>query len=164
MRADTDGAGVGLALAHHDAAHGDQRRGADAIFLGPHHRGHDDVTPGAQPTIGAQRDPVAQVVHRQNLMRLGQAHFPRQTRVFDRGRRAGTRAAIMARNQDHIGLGLGDTSGNRADAGGGDKLDRHLGARVDLLQVIDQLRQILDRIDVVMRRGRNQRHALGRMA
>ena len=44
--------------------------------------------PGPQAAIGAQRHPFAQVVHRQNLMRLGQAHFPWQTGIFDAGRRA----------------------------------------------------------------------------
>ncbi len=37
-------------------------------------------------------------------------------------------------------------------------------ARVDLLQIVDQLRQILDRIDVVVRRRGDQRHARRRMA
>src|SRR2546421_5711735 len=31
--------------------------------------------------------------------------------------------------------------------------------RVDLLQIVDELRQVLDRIDVVVRRRRDQRHA-----
>ncbi len=34
LRADADRAGVGMALAHHDAAHRNQRSGADAVFLG----------------------------------------------------------------------------------------------------------------------------------
>ncbi len=113
LRAHAHGAGVGLALPHHDAAHGDQGGGADAEFLGPHHRCHDNVAPRAQAPIGAQRHPLAQVVHRQNLMRLGQAHFPRQARVFDRGAGAGARPAVMAGNQDDIGLGLGHTRRNR---------------------------------------------------
>ena len=37
-------------------------------------------------------------------------------------------------------------------------------SRIDVLQVVDQLRQIFDRINVVMRRRRNQRHAGNRMA
>ncbi len=39
-----------------------------------------------------------------------------------------------------------------------------LGLRVDLLQVIDELRQIFDGIDVVMGRRRDQRDAGCRMA
>ena len=79
------------------------------------------------------------------------------------GRRAGPGAAIMARNQDHIRLGLRHPGRNGADPDGRHQLDRHLGARVDLFEVIDQLRQILDRIDIVVRRRGNQRHARRRM-
>jgi hypothetical protein len=116
LRADADGAGVGLALAHHDAAHRDQRGGADAVFLGPHHRRHDDIAPGAEPAIGAERHAVPQVVHGENLVRLGQAHLPRQTRVLDGRGRRGPGAAVMARDQDHVGLRLGHAGGDGADA------------------------------------------------
>jgi hypothetical protein len=96
-------------------------------------------------------------------MRLGQAHLPRQTRILDRRRGRSARAAVMARDQDHVGLRLGHTGGDGADARGRHQLHRDLGARVDLLEVVDQLRQVLDRVDVVMRRRRDQRHALRRM-
>ena len=114
LGADPHRAGVRLALAHHDAAHGDQGCGADAVFLGPHHRRDDDVAPGPEPAIGAQRDAVAQVVQRQHLMDLGQAHLPRQAGVFDRGLGRGAGAAVVARNQDHVGLGLGHPGGDGA--------------------------------------------------
>ena len=144
LGAHAHGACIRLALTHHDAAHRDQGGGADAVFLGPHHRRHYNIPPGTQTTIGAQRDALAQVVHGEYLMRLGQAHFPRQTGVFDRRGGGGTRAAIMPRNQDHIGLGLGHAGRDRADARRRHQLDSHLAARVDLLEIIDQLREILD--------------------
>ena len=65
----------------------------------------------------------------------------------------------MAGDQDHVGLGLGDAGGDRADAGLGDQLHADPGVGVDLLQVVDELRQVLDRVDVVVRRRRDQRHA-----
>mmetsp|Transcript_7112 Transcript_7112/g.11612 ORF Transcript_7112/g.11612 Transcript_7112/m.11612 type:complete len:430 (+) Transcript_7112:1278-2567(+) len=76
-------AGVGLTLTHHDTAHRDQRSGPNTILFRTHHRGHYDVASRAQTTIGPQRDAFTQVVHRQNLMRLGQTHLPWQTTVFD---------------------------------------------------------------------------------
>ena len=163
LRANAHGAGVRLALTHHDASHGNQCSRADTIFFGPHHGCHDNVTTCAQATIGAQGDAVAQVVHRQDLMRLCQAHLPWQTRIFNRGRGASTRATIMARDQDDIRLCLSDTRRNRANARRGHQFHGHFGAWVDLLEIIDQLRQILDGIDVVMRWRRDQRHAFGRM-
>ena len=164
LRADTDRAGVGVALAHHDASHRDQRRGADAVFVGTEHRRHDDVAAGLQAAIGAQHDLAAQIVHAQHLMHFGQAHFPWQTGMLDRGLRARARAAAMSGHQNRVGLGLGHTGGNGADTGGSDQLHTDLGVGVDLLQVVDQLCQILDGIDVMVRRRRDQRHAGGRVA
>ncbi len=43
--------------------------------------------------------------------------------------------------------------------GSDDQLDRDQRLRVDLLEVEDQLRQILDRVDVVVRRRGDQGHA-----
>ena len=62
-----------------------------------------------------------------------------------------------------VGARLGDAGGHRADADFGNELDRDLTVGIDVLQVVDQLRQILDRIDVVMRRRRNQADAGRRM-
>ena len=42
-------------------------------------------------------------------------------------------------------FGLGHPGGNGADPRSGDQFDADLGLGVDLLEVIDQLRQILDR-------------------
>jgi hypothetical protein len=84
--------------------------------------------------------------------------------MFDRTERRGARAAVVARDQDDIGLGLGHTGGDRPDARLGHQLHRHPGVRIDLFQVVDQLGQILDRIDVVMRRRADQADARRRMA
>ena len=163
LRTDADRAGVGMTLAHHDASHGDQRRGADAIFIGAKHRRHDDVAARLQTAVGAQHHLVAKVVHGQNLMHLGQAHLPGQTGMLDRGLRAGAGAAAMAGYQNGVGFCLGHTGSDRADAGRGDKLHTDFCVRIDLLQVIDQLCQILDRVDVMVWRWRNQGHTGGRV-
>jgi hypothetical protein len=60
---------------------------------------------------------------------------------------------------DEVGVGLGDARGHGADARLGDQLDRTSALRVDLLEVEDELRQVLDRVDVVVRRRRDQRRA-----
>lgn len=73
--------------------------------------------------------------------------------MLHRGERAGAGAAIVAGDGDQIGVSLGDPSGDGADARFGNQLDGDQGTRVDLLEIEDQLRQILDRVDVVMRRG-----------
>src|SRR5262249_54832358 len=60
-----------------------------------------------------------------------------------------------------VGLGLGHAGGDRADADLGDELHVYAGARVDVLQVVDQLGQVLDGVDVVVRRRRDEADARG---
>ena len=62
-----------------------------------------------------------------------------------------------------VGMGLGNAGGNGADADLGHQLDRYAGLGIDVLEIVDQLRQILDGIDVVVRRRRNQTDAGGRV-
>ena len=68
------------------------------------------------------------------------------------------------RDEDDVGVRLGHAGRDGADAGLAHQLHADARARVDVLQVEDELRQILDRVDVVVRRRRDQRHARRRVA
>ncbi len=94
-------------------------------------------------------------------MRFRQTQFPRQTGMLNARlwRRSGT--PIMAANEDDIGMALGDPGGNGANAHLGDQFDTDAGVVVGVFEIVDQLRQILDRIDVVMRRGRDEPNPRG---
>ena len=164
LRGDADRAGVEVALAHHDAAGGDQRRGGEAEFVGAQHGAHDHVAAGADAAVDLHRNAPAQAVDDQRLVGLGQADFPRGAGMLDRGQRRGAGAAFEAGDGDVIGARLGDAGGDGADADFGDELDRHVAGRIDVLEVEDELRQVLDRIDVVVRRRRNQADAGRRVA
>ena len=76
-------------------------------------------------------------------------------------RRAG--AAVVAADQHHVRMRLGDAGGDRADADFGHELHADARVAVRVLQVVDQLREIFDRIDVVMRRRRDQADARRRV-
>ena len=78
--------------------------------------------------------------------------------------RRGAGAAVDAGDHDVVGAGLGDARGDGADARERDELDADLGRRVDAAQVVDQLGEILDRVDVVVRRRRDQADARRRVA
>ena len=116
LRGDTDRAGVEVALAHHDAARRDQRRGREAEFVGAKERAEDDVAPGADAAIDLHRDAPAQAVGDQRLVGLGEPDLPRRASVLDRGQRRGAGAALEASDGDVVGARLGDAGGNRADA------------------------------------------------
>src|SRR5262249_14391663 len=68
-------------------------------------------------------------------------------------------AAGVAADQDDIRAGFGNASGDGADAGLGHELDRDRGAWVDLAQVVDELGQVFDAVDVVVRWRRDERDA-----
>ena len=153
-----------MALAHHDAAGGDQRRGGEAELVGAEQRADDDVAAGAQAAVDLHGDARAQPVQHQRLLRLGEPDLPRAAGMLDRGQRRGAGAALEAGDRDVVGARLGDAGRDRADADLGDELHRDVGGRVDVLQIEDELRQILDRIDVVMRRRRDQADARRRVA
>src|SRR5207253_5107364 len=96
-------------------------------------------------------------------LRLGEPELPGDARVLDRGERGGARAARVPADQDDVGLRLGDAGGDRAHAHLGDQLHADARAVVRVLQVVDQLRQVLDRVDVVVRRRGDEPHARRRV-
>ena len=65
----------------------------------------------------------------QGLLGLGQAQLPRGAGVLDGRQGRGPGAAVVAGDQHHVGVGLGDARGDRADADLGDQLDVDAGRR-----------------------------------
>src|SRR5690606_15376499 len=66
--------------------------------------------------------------------------------------------------EDGVSARLRHTGSNRADARLCDKLHANARDRVDLLQIVDELGEIFDRVDVVMRRRADERNARRCMA
>ena len=170
---DAEGAGAQLAHAHHPAAHGYQRCcGKAELFRAQQQRDHN-VVPGHQFAVCFQRHRLTQPVTAEHLVRFRQADFPGQARVMHAAHRRRAGAAFPAGNQDAAGAGLGHAAGNRAHARGRHQFHGDLRVLVGTLQVIDQFRQILDRIDIMMRRRGDQgnprcrtaglRHAVGHL-
>ena len=80
LRRDADRAGVEVALAHHDAAGRDQRRGGHAELVGAEQGADDDVAAGADAAVDLHGDAAAQLVGDQRLVGLGEADLPRASR------------------------------------------------------------------------------------
>ncbi len=158
---DADGTGVKMADAHHDAAHDDQRRGGEPEFLRAQERGDGDVAAGLQLTVGLHDDAVAQTIQHKRLLRLGKAEFPRNAGMLERGQRARAGAAIVAGDQDDVAVRLGDARRDRAHADLGHELHIDARAGISVLEVVDQLGEVFDGIDVVVRRRADQADAGG---
>ena len=129
LRRDADRAGVEMALAHHDAAGGDQRRGREAELVGAEQRADHHVAAGADAAVDLHGDAAAQPVGDQRLVGLGEPDLPRRAGVLDRGERRGAGAALEARDGDVVGARLRDAGGDGADADLGDELHRHVAGR-----------------------------------
>ena len=72
-------------------------------------------------------------------------------------------AAVVSGDQHVVGVRLRHARGDRADARLGDELHADAGAGVHRLEVVDELRQVLDRVDVVVRRRRDELDARHRV-
>ena len=157
----TDWAGVQVADAHHDAALNHQRSGSKTKLLSAQqHRDHDIAT-GLELAIALHADAVAQPVEHQGLLGFSEPQLPRTASVLEAGQRRSTSAAIVAGDQHNVGMRLRHTSGNSTHTLLGDELHVNAGARIGVLEVVNELRQILNRVDVVMRWWRDQTHARG---
>ena len=160
LRRDADRAGVEVALAHHDAAGRDQRRGRAAELVGAEQRAR---SPRRGRCAGRRRPARAMrersrfstsvcwvsarpISHGQPACLIevsGEAPVPpsKPAIVTWSARALETPAATVP-------TPISETSLTETSA-----------VRVDVLQVVDELRQILDRIDVVVRRRRDQADA-----
>ena len=137
---------------HHDAAGRHERGRREGELLAAEERGHDDVAARLELAVGLEDDAPAQVVVDEDLLGLGEPELPRQARVLYGGERGGARPAVVARDSYMVGLRLGDTRRDRADADLGDELHAHVGAGVGVLEVVDQLGEVFYGVDVVVGR------------
>src|SRR5258708_36881286 len=90
-------------------------------------------------------------------MSFAQTDFPRQTGVFYRGEWRRTGSAVVTADGDDVRSGFGNAGGDDANARGGNKFDANARARMDRTQIVNQLSQVLDAINMVLRRRRKQR-------
>src|ERR1700732_4494696 len=79
--------------------------------------------------------------------------------MFDRAEGGSSGAAAVTANQDDVRVCLGNARCYRAHANFRHQLYRNACMRIHILEVIDELREIFDRIDVMVRRRRDQAHA-----
>ena len=96
-------------------------------------------------------------------MSFGYAHFPSPAGVLDRTQWRGARAPLMSADQDDVRMRLGNSGRDRTNPSLRDQLYTDAGAAINLLQIVDELRKIFDRINIVMWRRRNESYSSHRM-
>ena len=164
LRGHADRARIQMANAHHHAAQRHQRPGCKAELLRSEQCAYDHITAGLELAIHLDDDAAAQVVEDEHLVRLGQTKLPGGAGVLDARQGGGACPAVMAADQHHIGMRLGYACRNRADADFRHQLDADAGVMIGILQIVDQLRQVFDGVNIMVRRRRNQANARRRIA
>ena len=152
-------ASVQIALPHHHAAQHDERRRTEAEFLGAQQGHQHDVAARLDLPVHLQPDLRAQSVADECLLRLAQTNLWRDAREAHTRGRARARTSLGTANHDEVGLCLCHACGNRAHATLGHQLHGDGCLRIDVLQVENQLCQVLDAVDVVMGRRRDEADA-----
>ena len=104
-----------MALAHEDTPERHQGSSAESKSLGPKQSRNNDISPGPELPIHLDHDPVAQGVHNQRLLCLGQPQLPRNSGVLDAAQRTCARTAVIPGDEHLISAGLGDACGDRTD-------------------------------------------------
>src|SRR5438105_13107461 len=92
-------------------------------------------------------------------MSFAQTNFPRKTGVLYGGQRRRAGTAVVAADRDHVGARFGDASSNNAYAGAGNKFYADASAGIHGPQIVNQLRELFDAVNVVVRWRRNQGRA-----
>ena len=136
--------------------------GGEAELLGPEQGADDHVPPGLHLPVHLDHDAVPQIVGQQGLLGLGQTELPGDPGVLLRGERGGPGAAVVPRDEHHVGVGLGHPGGHRPHPHLGHQLHVHPGRRIGRLQVVDELGDVLDGVDVVVGRRRDEPDPGGR--
>ena len=103
-----------------------------------------------------QTHAAAQSVQHESLLRFRESNLGRHTGVaHGRGGR-GSRATFGTGDDDDVCLGFGDACGNGSHAAFGNEFHADFRSRVEVLEVEDELREVFNGVDVVVRRRRNQ--------
>src|SRR6185503_6613966 len=115
-----------------------------------------DIERALHPAVTPDLDVVAQAVGNEGAVCLGHADLRRQARAPQRvlTRRAGP--AVVSRERDDVRARFRDAARDDPDIRRHGDLHRDARAGIDGLQLVDDLREILDRVDVVIVRRRDQ--------
>ena len=157
LRRDPDRAGVEVADAHHDAAQRDQRRGRGADLLGAEQRGDHDVAAGAHPAVGLQhaRASAARCARASAASRPARAPTARPR---DCSEDCGDAPVPPSWPAITMWSACAFTTPAATVPTPASRRQLHADPRrrVRAAQVVDQLLEVLDRVDVVVRRRRDQ--------
>ena len=164
LSGDTDRACVLGADTHHHTAEGYQRSCSKTEFLRSQKRRNSNVSAAHEFSVCLKNHSVTQAVLSQAPVRFREAKFPRKTRIMYGASGCSAGPSVIAGDQDHLCTCLCHTRCDGAYPCLRYKFDVDPGVPVGVLKIVDQLRQVLDGINVMMGRRRDQSDPGGRIA
>ena len=85
-------------------------------------------------------------------MGFAQSDFPGKTGILDGGQWRGAGTAVVPADGDDVRTRFRNARGNDADSGAGNEFYADTRARIHGAEVVDQLGEVFDTVNVVMRR------------
>ncbi len=164
VRGDADVARALVAFAATGAADGGHRHRAEADAVCAEQHQLDHIRARFDPAVSPDFDAVAQTSFEQRAVSFLDADLDRHSDVAQRVLARGSGAAVVTADSDDVGARFGDAGGDWADERYGWNFDRDLRVRVRGLEFRDHLRQVFNRVDVVIVRWREQINAARRVA
>ena len=149
---------VFMTYPHHDAARRHERRRREGEVLGPRSAATVTSRPVLSwPSVCRMTRP-AQPVLDEDLLGLGEPELPGKTGVLYGGERRGASAAVVAGDRNGSAFAFA-TPAATVPTRPRRRASRSLWPGVGVLEVVDELRQVLYRVDVVVGRRRDQADA-----
>mmetsp|Transcript_27706 Transcript_27706/g.41062 ORF Transcript_27706/g.41062 Transcript_27706/m.41062 type:complete len:201 (-) Transcript_27706:94-696(-) len=142
---------IQVTLAHHDTSQSNEGSSGETVFLGSEKTRNDDITSSLQLTISLKFDSVTKSVEYKSLLRLCKTKFPRETCTLQSSPSSSSSSSVMSTNDNVVRKSLCNSSGYNSNTDLRYKFDRYLTMGLGILQVVNELGKILDRVDIVVR-------------
>ena len=143
---------------HHNTTQSYQCCSTESKLLGTKQSHHDNISTALQLTINLQAYQRTQAILDKCLLSFSQTYLWWDTSKAHTWCRTCTCTTFSSWDNNQVGLSLYHTSSNSTNTTLCHQFHRNSCIRINILQIEDELFQILDRIDIVMRRRWNQRN------
>jgi len=157
-------AGVKVTDTRHDASLHNQRSRRKTKLLGTEQRPDNNIPTGLELPVNLHNNTVTHAVEHESLLRFCKPQLPRCARVLERVQGGCSGATIMPRHKNDIRECFCHPGRNRPDPRLAHKLDVYPRSRVRSLEIVDELLEVFDGVNVVVRGRRDKPHPSGRVA
>ncbi len=149
-------AGISLAFPADGASDRHHRKGRKSHPVGAEAHELDHVHGGLESSVPPDLHLVPEPGRKERAMDLGDSDLHGKADMLEGMKPCRPRSPVVAADGDDVGPGLGDSNADRADPRDDRDLHDDSGARVGAFEFRHKLGEILDRIEVVIVRGRDE--------